>query len=200
MNLFDYDTSLNLLPCDGELNYFGSIMTHEEQQYYLARLLETIEWKNDEAIIYGKHITTKRKVAWYGDENYTYTYSNTSKQASVWTKDLLALKTRVEELTRTRYNSCLLNLYHTGEEGMSWHSDDEKALGKDTSIASLSFGAERKFSLKHKTTKHTVSLILEAGSLLVMKGCTQSHWLHSLPKMKNVSAPRINLTFRTIVG
>lgn len=200
MNLFEYDASLNLLPCDGELNYFGSVMTHEEQQYYLAHLLETIEWKNDEAIIYGKHIITKRKVAWYGDDNYNYKYSNTTKQASLWTNDLLALKTRVEALTGARYNACLLNLYHSGEESMSWHSDDEKALGENTSIASLSFGAERKFSLKHKITKHTVSLKLEAGSLLVMKGATQSHWLHSLPKMKNVAAPRINLTFRTIVG
>ncbi len=199
MNLFEFEPALNLLPCDGELNYFGSIMSHEEQQYYFSRLLETIEWKNDEAIIYGKHITTKRKVAWYGDENYNYTYSNTTKQASLWTNDLLALKTRVEALTQTSYNSCLLNLYHSGEEGMSWHSDDEKALAKDTSIASLSFGAERKFSLKHKTTKHTVSLKLESGSLLVMKGATQSHWLHSLPKMKNVVVPRINLTFRIIL-
>lgn len=200
MNLFDYDASSNLLPCDGEVNYFGSILTHEEQQYYLDRLLETIMWKNDEVIIYGKHIVTKRKVAWYGNENYTYTYSNTTKQALLWNNELFALKTLVEKLTGESYNSCLLNLYHSGEEGMSWHSDDEKSLLKDASITSLSFGAERKFSLKHKSTKQTVSLILEAGSLLVMKGVTQSNWVHCLPKMKNVTAPRINLTFRNIVG
>ena len=187
MYLFDYDTSLNLLPYDGEVIYFGSIMTYEDSQYYLDRLLQAIQWKNDEAIICGKHIITKRKVAWYGDGNYAYTYSKMTKHALVWTKELLALKSIVEKLTNTSYNSCLLNLYHDGEEGMSWHSDDEKALGKDTSIASLSFGAERKFSLKHKVTKQSVSLMLEAGSLLVMKGKTQSNWRHCLPKMKKCS-------------
>lgn len=200
MDLFDYDTSLNILPCDGEVNYFGSIMTHQDSQYYLDRLFQTIQWKNDEAIIYGKHITTKRKVAWYGDGNYAYTYSKTTKHALQWTEELLALKSTVEKLTDTSYNSCLLNLYHNGDEGMSWHSDDEKALGKDTSIASLSFGAERKFSLKHKVTKKNVSLVLEAGSLFVMKGTTQSNWLHCLPKMRNITEPRINLTFRNIMG
>ena len=199
MNLFDYDASINLLPCDGEVNYFGNILTHQDEQYYLDRLLHSIEWKNDEVIIYGKHLTTKRKAAWYGNDSYAYSYSNTTKQALPWTKELLELKAIVERLTKTEYNSCLLNLYHSGDEGMSWHSDDEKSLGKNTTIASLSFGAERKFSLKHKTSKQTVRLILEAGSLLVMQGTTQSHWLHCLPKMKQVSTPRINLTFRSIV-
>ena len=198
MNLFDYDPSLNLLTGDGEVNYYGSILSHKECEYYLNKLLNTIEWKEDELVIYGKHITTKRKVAWYGDNTCAYTYSNTTKQALSWTKDLLILKTMVEKHTTTDYNSCLLNLYHNGEESMGWHSDDEAALGKFTSIASLSLGAERKFSLKHKTSKKTVSLSLEPGSLLVMKGSTQTHWAHCLPKMKNIEFPRVNLTFRTI--
>jgi len=109
------------------------------------------------------------------------------------------LKAIVEGLTDTIYNSCLLNLYHTGDEGMAWHSDDEKALGKDSTIASLSFGAERKFALKHRSTKYGTSVMLEHGSLLVMKGTTQSYWLHSLPKTKKVTTPRVNLTFRTMV-
>jgi len=197
MNLFDFDPLLNLLPCDGELNYFGPVIPHKECEGYLENLLQKIEWKNDEAIIYGKHITTKRKVAWYGDNNYAYTYSNTTKHALCWTKELLELKTIIENHTDTNYNSCLLNLYHNGQESMGWHSDDEAALGENTSIASLSFGAERKFSLKHKLTKRTVSLILEPGSLLVMKGTTQTHWAHCLPKMKNIESPRVNLTFRT---
>jgi alkylated DNA repair dioxygenase AlkB len=196
MNLFGYDPSLNLLPDDGEVNYFGSIFTNQQLQHYLHYLLNNINWENDELIIYAKHITTKRKVAWYGDSNYAYTYSNTTKQALPWTTELLTLKTTVEKLTQTRYNSCLLNLYHNGEESMSWHSDDEVCIDKNGAIASLSFGAERKFSLKHKTSKKTISLILESGGLLVMKGTTQTHWLHSLPKMKNVSSPRVNLTFR----
>jgi len=198
MDLFDYDPNLNLLPVDGEMNYFGCIFSAPKTEHYLQYLLNNINWKNDELVIYAKHITTKRKVAWYGDSNFSYTYSNTTKHALPWTKELLELKARVEEFTHTHYNSCLLNLYHNGEEGMSWHSDDEDALDKNASIASLSFGAERKFSLKHKTSKKTVSLILKSGDLLVMKGETQTHWLHSLPKMKNVDGPRVNLTFRRI--
>lgn len=197
MDLFDYDPSLNLLPFDGELNYFGCVLSHTENQYYLEQLLNTIEWKNDEVIVYGKHITTKRKVAWYGDSNYAYTYSNSTKYALNWSKDLLALKSIVENRTNTVYNSCLLNLYHSGEESMGWHSDDEAELGNNTSIASLSFGAERKFSLKHKVSKQSISLTLEPGSLLVMKGTTQAHWSHCLPKMKSIKTPRVNLTFRT---
>ncbi|HEY0245387.1 MAG TPA: alpha-ketoglutarate-dependent dioxygenase AlkB [Mucilaginibacter sp.] len=189
----------NLLPHDGEVNYYGKVLSVDEANHYLDKLLDTIQWKNDEAIIFGRHIITKRKVAWYADADYSYTYSNITKQALAWTKELLALKALVEELTGEKFNSCLLNLYHTGDEGMAWHSDDEKSLGKDTSIASLSFGAERKFALKHRVSKEPVSLILENGSLLVMKGATQSNWLHSLPKSKKIITPRVNLTFRTMV-
>ena len=196
MNLIDYDCSLNILPFDGEANYFGSILSHQETENYLRCLLDTIQWENDQAIIYGKRITTKRKVAWYGDNNYAYTYSNITKHALVWTEELLTLKAMVEKLTDTKYNACLLNLYHDGEEGVSWHSDDETALGENPTIASLTFGAERKFSLKHKTHKQTVSLTLEAGSLFIMKGATQKKWVHCLPKMKGITQPRINLTFR----
>ncbi|WP_026209520.1 alpha-ketoglutarate-dependent dioxygenase AlkB family protein [Cytophaga aurantiaca] len=199
MNLFAPDPQSNLLPFDGIVNYYGAIMSHEQATSYLNALLENIEWKNDEAIIYGKHIITKRKVAWYGDQNFSYTYSNTTKQALSWTKELLELKQLAEKLTGDSFNSCLLNLYHSGEEGMAWHSDDEKALGLNTCIASMSFGAERKFSFKHKVSKDTVTQTLENGSLLVMKGATQTNWLHSLPKTTKVRAPRVNLTFRTIV-
>ena len=199
MNLFNPEPLPNLLPFDGIVQYYGKVMNHTTANVYLNTLLENIEWKNDEAIIYGKHIIAKRKVAWYGDRNFSYTYSNTTKQALIWTKELIELKQLTEKLTGETFNSCLLNLYHNGEEGMAWHSDDEKALGLNTSIASLSFGAERKFSLKHKISKDTITQILENGSLLVMKGTTQTHWLHSLPKTKKVSTPRVNLTFRTIV-
>jgi len=199
MDLFNQHVISNLLPHDGVVNYYGKIMSHEKAQHYLDRMLNTIVWKNDEAIIFGKHFITKRKVAWYGDSNYSYTYSNTTKQALIWTPELLELKKRVEEVSATSFNSCLLNLYHTGEEGMAWHSDDEKALAKDTAIASLSFGAERKFAFKHKETKETVSMILEQGSLLVMKGNTQTNWLHRLPPTKKIKSPRVNLTFRSMI-
>ncbi len=200
MDLFNYeiDGSKNLLPKDGILNYYGKLLTNQEANRYFDCLINTIEWKNDQAIIYGKLIITKRKVAWYGDTYFEYTYSNTTKRALPWTKELLALKSLVEEKIGEKFNSCLLNLYHNGDEGMAWHSDAEKDLKKNGAIGSLSFGAERKFAFKHKETKETISLILEHGSLLVMKGTTQTNWLHHLPPTKLIDKPRINLTFRTI--
>jgi alkylated DNA repair dioxygenase AlkB len=200
MDLFNtpQDKNKNYLPMDGTVNYYGKVLNTRESDYYLRSLLETIAWRNDEAIIFGKRIITKRKVAWYGDMEYEYTYSNTTKSALVWTKELMELKLLVEQHTGETFNSCLLNLYHNGEEGMAWHSDGEKALKKNGAIASLSFGAERKFAFKHKVSKETIGLVLEHGSLLVMKDSTQSHWLHRLPPTKIISRPRVNLTFRTI--
>ncbi|MRN41100.1 MAG: alpha-ketoglutarate-dependent dioxygenase AlkB [Nitrosopumilales archaeon] len=199
MDLFDQERISNLLHKDGTVNYYRNVLTHNEANRYFDLLLQNILWRNDEAVIFGKHIIAKRKVAWYGDSDYLYTYSNTTKQALTWTKELSDLKQRVEEVTGTKFNSCLLNLYHNGDEGIAWHSDDEKPLGENSIIASLSFGAERKFSFKHKHTKQTISVVLEHGSLLIMKDATQTNWLHSLPKSKKITRPRINLTFRTIV-
>ena len=201
MDLFspEYDPNTNLLPRDGTVLYYGKIMDYSKAEYYYNRLLENIEWKNDEAVIFGKLIITKRKVAWYGDKNFKYSYSNVTKEALLWTTELLELKSLTEQITGETYNSCLLNLYHDGNEGMAWHSDGEKDLKKNGAIASLSFGAQRKFAFKHKTTKETVSLMLEQGSLLVMKDETQTHWLHRLPPSKKIIKPRINLTFRSIV-
>lgn len=192
------DKTANLLPIDGTVIYYGKLLKQKEADHYFECLMNKIVWKHDEAKIFGKHYITKRMVAWYGDDSYSYTYSNTTKQALIWTEELLALKALAEEGTGVKYNSCLLNLYHNGTEGMAWHSDDEKSLGRNTNIASISLGAERKFSFKHKETKETVSLILENGSLLLMKDATQTYWQHRLPPTKRVSKPRINLTFRTI--
>jgi alkylated DNA repair dioxygenase AlkB len=200
LTAFNRDEPFNLLPQDGVVNYYGRVMPPNQAVKYFDLLLHAIAWKNDEANFFGKHIITKRKAAWYGDAGYLYTYSNTTKQALPWTPELLELKHIAEEKTGLKFNSCLLNLYHNGLEGMAWHSDDEKSLGKNTAIASFSFGAERKFSFKHKQTKQALSLILENGSLLVMKGATQTHWLHRLPPTRTITRPRINLTFRTIVS
>ncbi len=188
----------NLLPKDGMVNYYGKLFTPAEAVYYTERLLTEIDWKNDESFIYGKLIITKRKVGWYGEEAFDYTYSKTTKKALPWTKELLEIKTKTEQKTGEKYNSCLLNLYHNGDEGMGWHSDAEEELKKDGAIASLSFGAERKFLFRHKQTKETVEVFLENGSLLLMHGTTQTHWLHRMPPTKKVTTPRINLTFRTI--
>lgn len=199
MDLFSENQITNLLPFDGTVLYYGTVLSVSEANHYFNELYNTIEWKHDEAIVFGKHIITNRKVAWYGDRAFDYTYSNTTKKALPWTKELLELKKLMEEKTETNYNSCLLNLYNNGEEGMSWHSDSEKMLQKNGSIASLTLGAERKFALKHKSTGDTTSVILEHGSLLEMKDETQTHWLHRLPPSTHVKRPRINLTFRTIV-
>ena len=201
MQLFDIeaDPRHNHLPYDGTVQYYGKVIQEMVADDYFEKLMQNIAWENDQAIIFGRQITTKRKVAWYGDQGYEYTYSNVNRYALPWTVELLELRQRVQQLTGERFNSCLLNLYHTGEEGMAWHSDDETDLKKNSAIASLSFGAERRFAFKHKQSKEKVELYLEHGSLLVMKDTTQSHWLHRLPPTKKVSTARINLTFRTIV-
>tara|TARA_B110000977_G_C11086334_1_gene494867 strand:- start:2 stop:604 length:603 start_codon:yes stop_codon:yes gene_type:complete len=198
MDLFNPNPTSSILPFDGEVNYYGKILSQEKAQYYFNQLLNTIDWTNDKAILFGKLIITKRKVAWYGDKPFDYTYSKTTKSALPWTKELLEIKEIIENKTGETFNSCLLNLYHTGEEGMGWHSDGEKDLKKNGAIASLSLGAERKFAFKHKATQQTISVLLEKGSLLEMKGITQENWLHRLPPTKKIKIPRINLTFRTI--
>ena len=194
-----FNNTNNLLPCNGHVNYYGKILSDEEILHYFEELYNTIAWKNDEVIIFGKLIITNRKVAWYATSNIDYTYSNISKKALPFTPALLSLKQIIEQKTGETYNACLLNLYENGSEGMGWHSDDEKELEPMASIASLSLGAERKFSLKHKQNKQTVSLILENGSLLEMKNETQLFWKHALPKTTKVLGPRINLTFRKMV-
>ncbi len=200
MELFDFatDSSKNLLPYQGIVNYYGRIISVDKADAYLNALLQRIEWKNDEAVIFGKRILTKRKIAWYGDSDFSYTYSNITKQALPWTKELMELKTIAEQTCGESFNSCLLNLYHSGDEGMGWHSDAEKALKTNGAIGSLSFGAERKFMFRHKETKTSIGLILQHGSLLVMKDVTQTYWLHRLPPTKKVNTLRVNLTFRTI--
>tara|TARA_R110002072_G_scaffold149250_15_gene297106 strand:- start:3446 stop:4048 length:603 start_codon:yes stop_codon:yes gene_type:complete len=199
MDLFNQDIAQNILPFDGEAIYHGLVLDREQCYFYYQNLFNEIPWENDQAIVFGKHYVTKRKVAWFGDKEYNYKYSGVIKQAHIWTPELLELKRKIEEISETTYNSCLLNLYHSGDEGMAWHSDGEKTLLDNGTIASLTLGAERKFSFKHKETKQRIDVILENGSLLLMKGTIQKNWLHRLPPTKRVNSPRINLTFRTII-
>ena len=169
MDLFERKNKrpINLLPYDGEVHYYGPIIACEMANFYLNTLMDEIAWENDKALLFGKIIITKRKVAWYADKPFSYTYSKIKKTALPWSKTLLNLKHITEKESGEQYNSCLLNLYHRGSEGVSWHSDAEKDLKRDGAIGSLSFGAERKFSFKHKRTKENLSKILEHGSLLV---------------------------------
>ena len=198
MDLFNTSSIQNILPFDGEVLNYGLVLNSNLCTYYFNKFLAANFWQQDAFMMFGKQIKTNRKVAWFGNFNYQYSYSNSVKKALNWTPELLDLKEMVELKTGNKFNSCLLNLYHSGNEGMGWHSDNEKELGEYPVIASLSLGVPRKFLLKHNQTKQKIAIVLEAGNLLLMKGETQKSWMHSLPKTKNVEKPRINLTFRYI--
>ena len=186
----------NILPQDGIALYYEKIVNDEEIKGLFDALLNNIHWENERVIMFGKEIVTKRKVAFFSDPSISYRYASKTKIGLPWTSTLLIIKNIVESITKESYNACLLNLYHNGEESMGWHSDNEKEIIANSSIASLSLGANRKFSFKHKVSKETVSIELEDGSLLEMKGSVQAHWWHALLKSKKVTAARINLTFR----
>jgi alkylated DNA repair dioxygenase AlkB len=200
MDLFNTEMSANILPYAGVVNSYGPIISLSEAQRYFEILLRNIEWQKDRSIMFGKLIVSERKVALYSKEKLSYTYAKINRDTLPWTKELLELKKNVEAKTGVQFNTCLLNLYHSGKEGMGWHTDAEKELKEDGAIASLSFGAERNFVFKHIQNKQKVTILLQKGSLLVMKGETQKHWKHSLPKTTKVSTPRINLTFRNITS
>jgi alkylated DNA repair dioxygenase AlkB len=163
MDLFNSGAVTNVLPYDGDAKYYGRILKLQPARDYMQHLLQDIEWRNDELVMYGRHLVMQRKIAWYAEEKYDYTYSNTKKQSQVWTPQLLKLKQLVEAASGHTFNSVLLNLYHSGQEGLSWHSDNEKEMG-DQVIASLSFGAERIFAFKHKSTKQRVASPISKNS------------------------------------
>ena len=150
MDLFATSKQTNLLPCDGEVIHWGFLYDLATCGELFEELRHTIDWQNDVLVIFGKKIVTTRKVAWYGDNNLQYSYSNTIKTALPWTETLDKIKADVFKLSGLRFNSCLLNLYPSGMEGMGWHSDDEPELGENPVIASLSLGATRKFKFRHK--------------------------------------------------
>jgi alkylated DNA repair dioxygenase AlkB len=199
MDLFQSADS-NLLPFDGELFYHPSFFTREKSDFYFDELTKSIPWQHDEVMMFGKKIITKRKVAWYGDEGCSYTYSKILRVPISWNETLLEIKNQVEEKANTNFNSCLLNLYHDGSESMAYHADDEPMLEQHGTIASVSFGEARMFQIKHNTKKEfKQSLLLEHGSLLVMKNGAQIHYKHQIPKATQPKNPRINLTFRKIL-
>lgn len=200
LELFEPEANENILPYDGVVEDFGLILDTEQSQKYLNYFLQHLSWQQDEVILHGQYYKTERKVVWYGDENYQYHYSGMAKQAHVWNPALFRLKQHIEQLTGQQFNSCLANLYENGTQAVGWHSDDEPSLisktGKETVIASLSLGATRKFSFKHKFKAEKVDLLLQAGQLIVMRGATQGYWKHALAKSTRVIEPRVNLTFR----
>ncbi|MEM9159927.1 MAG: alpha-ketoglutarate-dependent dioxygenase AlkB [Verrucomicrobiota bacterium] len=184
------------LPYDGSLRMRGTVFSAREAARLYDRLIAEVRWSRDVVRLFGKRIVTQREVAWFGDESFEYRYSNESRVAMVWTPLLSALKDKVESVCGSRFNSVLLNFYHDGSEGMGWHSDDEKELGDEPLIASLSFGATRRFDMRHKKTGETVKVFLESGSLWVMSGASQERWKHQAPKQLKIKEGRVNLTFR----
>jgi hypothetical protein len=199
LNAHDVSTAVaNLLPKDGSAAYMPNVFDSISSPTLFASLRETLNWQQDQLLMFGKLITTKREVAWVGDAGCSYTYSGVKKFPQAWTPELLRIKHVAEALAHYTFNSCLLNLYHDGEQGMGWHSDDEVELEQSAPIASVSFGGARKFSFKHKFEKLGASVVLENGSVLLMHAPTQHFWQHSLTKTKRNVLPRINLTFRAI--
>ncbi len=192
----------NLLPYDGTVNDYGIVFPSAQADVYLRTLLAEIDWRHDEAVVFGQHRTTARQVAWYGERAFSYTYSGIRRTALLWQPLLLDIKqmveTRLAAVSPAQFNSCLLNLYADGSQGMAWHSDDEKELVLGSAIASLSFGASRKFAFKHKRTQEKRKMLLQHGQLIVMRGNTQRHWLHAVMKSTKVHEPRVSLTFRVM--
>jgi alkylated DNA repair dioxygenase AlkB len=189
---------VNLLPKDGSAAYIPNVFDPTSCSTLFASLRATVDWQQDQLFMFGKLVATKREVAWVGDAGCSYTYSGVKKFPQAWTPELLRIKHTAEALAHHKFNSCLLNLYHDGDQGMGWHSDDEIELEQSAPIASISFGGERKFSFKHKFEKIGASVVLENGSVLLMHAPTQHFWQHSLTKTKRSVLPRINLTFRAI--
>jgi alkylated DNA repair dioxygenase AlkB len=182
------------------LQYHPLLFDPQEQSLLMNALQEEIPWKQEHIKLFGKTHPTPRLTAWHGDTHCVYKYSGVVNQPFPWTPSLLTIKTRIESLANgATFNCVLLNFYSDGSDKMGWHSDDEKELGPNPSIASVSFGATRRFDFKHKTEANTkFSIHLESGSLLLMQGDMQHHWLHQIPTQKRIQEPRINLTFRYI--
>jgi alkylated DNA repair dioxygenase AlkB len=182
------------------VRYWADFLDELEATELMEVLRREVPWKHEEIVMFGRRVRTEREVAWYGDAGVEYRYSGVTKVGLPWNAGLKALRARLEERTGVRFNSCLLNWYADGGQGMGWHRDDEKSLGQNPVIASLSFGAERRFCFQNGQGDLKVEMTLGHGSLLWMAGETQHHWKHALPKMRRVTGPRLNLTFRQVLG
>ncbi|MBV1922397.1 MAG: alpha-ketoglutarate-dependent dioxygenase AlkB [Flavobacteriaceae bacterium] len=200
MNLFaSEENEIHLDLPQADIVYYPSFISSEKASEYYNRILSETEWQHDDIKVYGKVYKQPRLSALYGLNNDPYTYSGLTMLPKIFTPLLRELKNKIEKISELTFNTVLINQYRDGNDSVGWHSDDEKELGKNPVIASLTFGAERYFHLKHKTNKVLRNkLLLEHGSLLLMKGETQHYWQHQIPKSKVIQSPRINLTFRVI--
>jgi alkylated DNA repair dioxygenase AlkB len=183
------------------VTYQPEFLTDQESKYLYEYFLNNLNWQHDTAKIYGKTIVTKRQIAWFADSNLKYNYSGTNRVADgIWDEKVLRIKEKLEKTTGFTFNSCLLNLYHNGSEGMAWHSNDQNHLDPEfTTVAIISIGAERFFKLRETIKRdNQYKVTLEQGSLLLMLNQTQKYWQHEIPKMAAIKVSRISLTWRTM--
>lgn len=184
---------------DAEVRLLPDALAGPEASELFRELRGGIEWRQEEVVIFGRLRRVPRLVAWHGDAGARYTYSGTLHEPLPWSPSLARIRSRVQQLSGWRFNAVLLNLYRDGRDGMGWHADDEPELGPEPAIASLSLGAQRRFCLRHRRRKGLrADIVLPHGSLLLMSGATQRHWLHAVPKTALPTGERINLTFRSV--
>jgi alkylated DNA repair dioxygenase AlkB len=189
-----------ILNHDGQVFYYPQFLIPKQATHYFHTLLTELSWQQETVTLFGKCYPTPRLIAWYGNPGIGYRYSGIKHVAPGWPLTLATLRQQLETLTSLHFNSVLANLYRDGRDSMGWHADNEKTLGKNPTIASVSLGQTRRFLFKHRTGKNCIELLLEPGSLLLMQGELQTHWLHSLPKQRQANQARLNLTFRTILA
>jgi alkylated DNA repair dioxygenase AlkB len=193
------DCGKNLIPFDGELYLINHFYQLPESDQLFAALKTGLAWQEETIVIFGKRVKVPRLMCWYGDADASYRYSGVNHQPRPWTTELQTVRKKVEQQCQCAFNSVLANLYRDGSDSMGWHADDEKELGPNPVIASLSLGNERLFKLHHKKRKEILDISLGHGDLLLMAGTLQHHWMHSVPKTKKLKTLRINLTFRKIL-
>ena len=199
VNLLLSTESLRLDLPDADVRLWRQAFQPAAGDEMLALLRSQIDWQQEDIVIFGERRRVPRLVAWYGDPGTAYTYSGTVHEPLPWTPELQRVRHRAEELTGHRYNSVLLNLYRDGRDGMGWHADDEPELGREPAIASVSFGATRRFKLRHRRCRSAAcTLDLAHGDLLLMAGGTQQHYVHAVPKTVRPVGERVNLTLRWV--
>jgi len=185
---------------DGECYLVDNFLDKAQADCSFENIKQNSRWHQPEVILFAKQVSSPRLAAWYGDPEALYTYSGLVNEPLPWFESLSQLRLQVEDYTGNRFNSVLINLYRNGNDAMGWHSDNEPELGSRPVIASVSLGATRRFLMRHKRRKdvNTLKVELHHGSLLVMKGETQQHWRHAVPRTKQAVEARINLTFRLV--
>ncbi len=185
-----------LLPRDGSAILSPDFLEAEIADSLFSTLLASHQWESQSLIMFGKKVDEPRMSTWYADPHLPYTYSGAQRTPHPWTTELNDIRHLCEQHVEHTFNGVLVNLYRTGADHLGWHSDDESVNGPEPIIASISLGAERRFDLRHRDSGERISTMLPHGSLLVMSGRSQSHWVHRIPKSSSLTEPRINLTFR----